>query len=532
LVADHFSEVIRLRDAVIDQGSPEALHKIRKWLDVCEAEHERCGKKVNSTPPPTYLIDVDEDPSHHVRLIRTNNQMKDRYIALSYVWGVEQQPIELRQHTEETMLAGVFEEDIPRTILDAIHLTRKLNVRYLWVDSWCIVQDDKSMKAREIARMSNIFGSSFLTIQAASAESVNGGFLKVRAPRDLPEHKLRYSQSSEEYILLRPETNWVTHSDPTGSRAWCYEESVLPRRLLIFGQDQLSYRCSKADQFETGRQIKKRHMNGPGIFELQHPTPAMDGDRSGMMLKLWYNILSAHYTSRLLTKPHDRLPAINAIARVMQTVIAGRYLAGLWENDLLFGLLWWTSDRVLPHWDAAVADRLRERNIKGYKSRNSEQPSWSWAAVDHPILHASRRLPDRILAEVSISEACLLEPNDPFGGICGKLTLYAPLRTAVLVQKVWSIGKPSPNRAHMYEEESSESGSDRIEACGEATLDSWECIPANLICALVTRGHGLLLEATDGCQRTYRRLGLFSTKGCWLTDSKFAEQEKTYFEII
>ena len=43
------------------------------------------------------------------------------------------------------------------SVQDAITVTRKLGIRYLWVDALCIIQDSNSDKANEIREMGNVY---------------------------------------------------------------------------------------------------------------------------------------------------------------------------------------------------------------------------------------------------------------------------------------------------------------------------------------------------------------------------------------
>jgi len=64
-----------------------------------------------------------------------------------------------------------------------------------------------------------------------------------------------------------------------------------------------------------------------------------------------------------LTYESDRLPAIGGLARRMKPLLDCRYLAGLWESELLSQLLWrWFGRTKIPK-DEYLA------------------PSWSWAAI-------------------------------------------------------------------------------------------------------------------------------------------------------
>jgi hypothetical protein len=81
--------------------------------------------------------------------------------------------------------------------------------------------------------------------------------------------------------------------------------------------------------------------------------------------KYWYNKLVPTYSTRELTKLNDRLPALSGLSSKFALRLNDKYLAGLWERDLITGLRW--STRRPGH-------NLLER-----------APSWSWASVEGPI---------------------------------------------------------------------------------------------------------------------------------------------------
>jgi hypothetical protein len=71
------------------------------------------------------------------------------------------------------------------------------------------------------------------------------------------------------------------------------------------------------------------------------------------------------YSGRQLTYDKDRLPAIEGAARALQSrAPAGsleKYLARLWSEDLLFGLLWHT------HYDI-ISRELQSRRPEMYRA--------------------------------------------------------------------------------------------------------------------------------------------------------------------
>lgn len=80
-------------------------------------------------------------------------------------------------------------------------------------------------------------------------------------------------------------------------------------------------------------------------------------------LRTWKDIVET-YSQCQLTKEADKLIAISAIARAMKPMIECRYLAGLWEENLVNQLGWYIAG--------------------GPQSRPGtyRAPSWSWTSVE------------------------------------------------------------------------------------------------------------------------------------------------------
>lgn len=142
------------------------------WLHLCNNEHEKCHssmeRSAGTVKGPMRLIDVMEG-----RLIMTRPD-ELRYAALSYVWGCKPE-LWLETKTEEYLkTAGNIvpnNERIPQTIRDALAFCRKTKIPYIWVDSFCIVQDDQADQAVEIPRMFEIYSQASVTLVAISASS-------------------------------------------------------------------------------------------------------------------------------------------------------------------------------------------------------------------------------------------------------------------------------------------------------------------------------------------------------------------------
>jgi hypothetical protein len=80
------------------------------------------------------------------------------------------------------MKKGIKCEKLPKTLQDAIVTTRKLHLRYLWVDILCIIQDDPVDVTGEINMMPQVYKEAYVTISAECAKNCPDGFLDERPP--------------------------------------------------------------------------------------------------------------------------------------------------------------------------------------------------------------------------------------------------------------------------------------------------------------------------------------------------------------
>jgi hypothetical protein len=126
--------------------------------------------------------------------------------------------------------------------------------------------------------------------------------------------------------------------------------------------EHISESCSK---FTTWRLFDGKHESHDNVTE---------GDRRNWKLPNVRFLNDVHtrwlravelYSSRKLTYETDKLPAISGLAAAVATIRARDvYLAGLWKDDLIRGLLW----TAVPSGPGAIHERI------------SSIPTWSWAS--------------------------------------------------------------------------------------------------------------------------------------------------------
>lgn len=105
-------------------------------------------------------------------------------MALSYVWGDPKRQYKTILDSFHAHLEDIPFQILPRTIADAVSCTYQLGLKYLWVDSLCIIQDSREDKGNEIQKMASIYKNAHVTISAAKVQDSHEGFLERRTRCD------------------------------------------------------------------------------------------------------------------------------------------------------------------------------------------------------------------------------------------------------------------------------------------------------------------------------------------------------------
>ena len=346
-------------------GSEEAFNLMRDWKAQCRQMHEGCAPVDDVLPDR--VIDV-QDPIP--KLVETQGQYLGQWAALSHCWG-GQVPVQTTTNTRTSHMRGMPLQYLPATFRDAVLTCRKLDIRYLWIDSLCIVQDDLSEFEQQAPRMSRIFGEAAVVIAAATSVSSAIGLFRKQTVQ--VTHLNGPVYNGKDVSLTRPRSSM--ESLVLETRGWCLQESLLARATLIFRGPFLKWECPRGAYSDgsdndvmpwTQLDYMRRTMNST------KPSPNV----------LWTTIV-AQYTRRKLTFKSDRLPAVAGVVdRLLQNGIhTGRYLAGLFEDDILYHLCWYTT----------TIEEQPSKTIKG-----SAVPSWSWASNNDAISWTSNSTTDEL----------------------------------------------------------------------------------------------------------------------------------------
>ncbi|KAF4960858.1 hypothetical protein FGADI_691 [Fusarium gaditjirri] len=361
-------------------NSRESFERAREWLSECLAEHA-CPRSVAAgVPLPKRLLDVEGAFDDPVRLIETRGD-EFPYVCLSHCWGdPRRKQLKTTTRTVESHMKKIHWIDLPATFRDAVTVCRSMNVKYLWVDSLCILQsfaditpDELEVTEKDFAQenstMARTYQNSHFTISADLSDHMDSGFFS-RNP--VNEYKKEFTTDNGDqafWYTRKPLHQYPENIPCLETRGWTLQEFLLPPRVLHFGESDIAWRCKTRIICECG-QIDSQDLNTYNhrfldTQELANPPP---NDSKGA-LEWWAEIVRV-YTSRQLTNPADKLPALSGLAQLRKKVRGGVYLAGLWQDSLLHDLCWFNDYGI------------ESPPVRGHRPPYYRAPSWSWAATD------------------------------------------------------------------------------------------------------------------------------------------------------
>ncbi|KAI3317551.1 HET-domain-containing protein [Xylariaceae sp. AK1471] len=350
---------------------------VETWMGDCRSNHLECNAPdpaIQQPPLPTRVLELDQvDLTGRLRLLHTANAT-GKYIALSHSWGGNQ-PAKTVTSNLAARCTGFPLSELPATFRDAIAVAMKLGIRYIWIDSLCIVQDDSKDWNREAAKMGDVYLHSFLTIAATRATNSEAGFLGSRSFTQtvkLSDVKPGVHDDTTININACQRRSFSNDVDegPLNRRAWVLQERVLSPRTLHFTDHQIYWECW---QYHQGEDLEYKYL---GVMkkvsypvELSPNSLLRDTSSHGSELPRGWWYMSSEYSSCGLTFQTDKLIAISGLVQKLGSRLQIDYMKGIWMEYLHPGVLW-----------SARTEDLEYLPL-------SEAPSWSWASRKGPITY-------------------------------------------------------------------------------------------------------------------------------------------------
>jgi len=234
---------------------------LRAWLQQCDTSHSYCqrGEKARETFP-TRLLDLSKPDV--LRLVSGHGVFPQRYIALSHCWG-KLAAGEIPEYCTTTRNIRSREEgrefcvdDLPLTFHDAIKVSHGLGIRYLWIDSLCIIQKNPEDWIKESRRMEDVYAGAYCTIAATSAADPQEGFLK----QDIDNRHTFVDDNLGGRVYICPNTanfDQEVEKSRLNMRAWVLQERLLSCRIIHFGSHQTYFECGEGRFGEDLTQMKR-----------------------------------------------------------------------------------------------------------------------------------------------------------------------------------------------------------------------------------------------------------------------------------
>jgi Heterokaryon incompatibility protein (HET) len=543
LYSDWRTELLR------STSSAASMDQVRIWIEECKDSHECYKVQRANTFFPTRLVELVKGFDKFRLCDSDQLPSETRYATLSHCWG--NVPFcRLLQENISAFMDNIPFSILPQTFQDAVTVLEKLCIKYLWIDSLCIIQDSTADWNAEAATMSKVYANSYLNLSATASRNSQEGLFRTREPsnvkscRFIPHEHGRAKDLIDSY-KTHPGWDCVNLGDwvtaivdaPLISRAWVYQERELAPRILHFSSSELFWECNHmraSEMFPDGlpkqyvipkqKNLFYSHSRQKKVTVSNQQETIVEATSLGRFLDAFINkseaspldlwtLVVEDYSSAQLTYATDKLVAISALAQIFAQYYNDSYLrkkiessvltylAGLWSHQLLEQLLW---------------------RIKSYFSTTTLgpspyiAPSWSWASVTSPINYSPIRKPRRNLSPLSkLLSASTTPSSTPFGAVtAGSIKILGPLFEARLEPKTYpeEYGRYSPHlrvgscRDNFYCSLDDERDIAQSEIfCLPLFLSPFS--PSQISSSLEIEG--LLLVST--LPEIYRRVGIFSS---------------------
>lgn len=374
-------------------GDPKVLEVAGDWLRRCVKTHKNCNNANRTSEVPWYpkrLLDLSLEAGQCI--IQTEEEHPtEPYATLSHCWGTNPSICCLTANNLEDYRQAIPNEVLTRTFGDAIAAARMLGIRYIWIDSLCILQSGlgsaEDWQEHAIA-MRLVYSNSLVNIAAARAESGADGLFTSRSEVLLrPCHVMwKWPSGWRKHIdktfwTIRKSGRHESHSIrtlPLYTRGWVVQERFLAPRVLHFASDRIFWECAELSMVEESfpygfhdscpeyRTIVQWPFSTtdsqpePSTFDI-HGKAVQATPSGDPMWALWQDMLNEYTRCDLSFPDKDMFIAVSGIAERFGRSFNHNYVAGFFRQHLPFDLLW---------------------QNKGERSEVYRAPSWSWASID------------------------------------------------------------------------------------------------------------------------------------------------------
>ena len=355
--------------------------------------------------------------------------MAESYATLSHCWG-KAKTLKLLTTNIGELRAGFSISELPTSYREAISVATRCHIRYIWIDSLCIVQDSTADWLAEAGRMKDVYQNAILNISAAAELESSMSSLTDRAQSLIlplavnPTWVNNEGRSSAYYLIDLNSYYDAVENSPLRRRAWVLLEAYLSGRNLSLTRTQLWWECrelSACEAWPAGLPRQLRIGPAPKTTSLEkayrHGLVSSRGVATNHML--WDDLVEKYSTCGI-TFFSDKMVALSGPASHFQQLVGGdQYVAGMWRSRLLSRLLW-------------LSDKYR----RAFRPVTYRAPSWSSASLEGSVSYINTRIKEDVasakqefpmceVVDVNVTPLDRDYPTGPLKG--GYLRLRGPI---------------------------------------------------------------------------------------------------------
>lgn len=227
------------------------------WLDQCIHSHQRCQQPGEAHVEddlwrlPARVLDLRPLGGTGTNYLQLTEGFCGPYVALSHCWGNTRHLV-TEKNNIESHKKGIPFQDLPKTSQDAVVFTKDIGLRYLWIDSLCIIQDDINDWKNEAAKMADVYRNAYCTIAATGSKGDQEGLFIQRSEQDFC--LLRYNAANTYIAATYSEDDVAAmlelHKSPLSTRAWTMQERLLSPRTIHFTASRVIWECQSLIETE------------------------------------------------------------------------------------------------------------------------------------------------------------------------------------------------------------------------------------------------------------------------------------------
>ncbi|KAI0459533.1 heterokaryon incompatibility protein-domain-containing protein [Xylaria acuta] len=365
-------------------GHEDVARLAKRWVIECLTKHESCFKPSLDGWKPSRLLDISKDKIKLVPGISAEVQ-QHHYATLSHCWGTRKFSV-LTVENERSYVEGVDISEFQPTFRETITTIRRLGLRYLWIDCYCIIQGDDAEASAdwkiESLRMGKIYANSLLNIGVLESAGPAEGLFRNR-PFSALNSRILWSPTQQDGRQIfhltgrRPSVLEIRaafkkmNESPLMKRGWVVQECVLAPRMLSFGQSGVLWQCSEQIGSEVGGYdigpVRDRLWDFP--FWLLENTATDYQPRAYDLRRQWLGTLTIYGKSHLTYPEKDLFAALDGIGAELSKISGGSFKYGMWDTTFPEALLYESYDH----------DML--------STRNKARPTWHWSSCYPKVSH-------------------------------------------------------------------------------------------------------------------------------------------------